>query len=430
MKTRGAASKTAQGTQQQPAKASATERPRLISKSLILPSNASEDARLVRLESPRTGELSRYYLCPKLGLYEFTAITSPSSQRSMLFVSSSHNSAEDSHNVESRVNGADSHEAGKNTDKPKQQNGLTSKVAQLLVATPIDMIFFLLPILDSSSTSKPARNLFQPLDDMIDERDDISPHLRRILLQPEFKSVVDKRMNAICDTVDAGETMYRFSEEKLVKELMRKAERMVKSGLPPTLEERFVRQALELPITSVARENAVNEKSNGGSNKADGSQESTETTASGTSADTTLPTSPESPDQSTSTSKFQRLLRLRTALSFILSSYVSPQLSARVEKALTSPTSPVDFAPLTSHLSHIAKLRAEAFASRSMFDMTRKRGLEDEDADDERAEKKRKQQEEEKRKKAGESRAVKELKKVNTSGMKKLSAFFGKSTRK
>ena len=46
-----------------------------------------------------------------------------------------------------------------------------------------------------------------------------------------------------------------------------------------------------------------------------------------------------------------------------------------------------------------------------------------------RAEKKRKE-EEEKMKKAGESRGVRELKKVNTSGMKKLSAFFGKAASK
>lgn len=345
-------------------------------------------------------------------------------------MSSPHNTTENSNNTEPETNGGGNHEAGADEKALKAHNGLTSKLAQLLVATPIDLMFFLLPILDNSSTSKPARNVFQPLDDMVDERDDISPHLRHILLHPEFKSVIEKRMNAICDTVEAGETMYRFNEDKFIKELIRKAERMAKSGLPSTLEERFVRQALEVPVTSITNEDAEHtpdttsndEKADTDSKKEDDSQKVTATETSGTSSN--------SNDQSTSTSKVQHLLRIRTALSFILSSYVSPQLSARVEKALSSTTSPVDFTPLTDHLDHVAKLRAETHASRSMFDMTRKRGLEEDEEDQERAEKKRKQQEEEKRKKAGESRAVKELKKVNTSGMKKLSAFFGKSTKK
>jgi hypothetical protein len=51
--------------------------------------------------------------------------------------------------------------------------------------------------------------------------------------------------------------------------------------------------------------------------------------------------------------------------------------------------------------------------------------IEDEDGET-RAEKKRKREEEEKRKKAGESRGVKNLKKVNVNGMKKLSDFFKK----
>ena len=52
--------------------------------------------------------------------------------------------------------------------------------------------------------------------------------------------------------------------------------------------------------------------------------------------------------------------------------------------------------------------------------------MEDDDEDESRAEKKRKKDEEEKRKKAGESRGVKNLKKVNTAGMKKMSDFFKK----
>ena len=89
---------------------------------------------------------------------------------------------------------------------------------------------------------------------------------------------------------------------------------------------------------------------------------------------------------------------------------------------------PVDFTPLEEHLKHIASLRAEALASRSLSDFSRKRStMEDEDAAETKAEKKRKLEEEEKRKKAGESRGVRDLKKVNVTGMKKMSDFFGRA---
>ncbi|RYC55362.1 hypothetical protein CHU98_g10847, partial [Xylaria longipes] len=58
-------------------------------------------------------------------------------------------------------------------------------------------------------------------------------------------------------------------------------------------------------------------------------------------------------------------------------------------------------------------------------DYARKRVLDDEEVAD-RAEKKRKKEEDDKRKKTGESRGVRNLKKVNTAGMKKMSDFFKK----
>ena len=89
----------------------------------------------------------------------------------------------------------------------------------------------------------------------------------------------------------------------------------------------------------------------------------------------------------------------------------------------------MDFGPLEAHLSHLAKLRQEAVAARSLGDYSRKRSTLDDDDDEaaERAEKKRKKEDEDKRKKAGESRGVKNLKKVNVAGMKKMSDFFKKS---
>jgi hypothetical protein len=101
-----------------------------------------------------------------------------------------------------------------------------------------------------------------------------------------------------------------------------------------------------------------------------------------------------------------------------------PHLSETLKKLIASQPSTVDFAPLDSHLAHLAKLRQDALAARSLGDYSRKRAL-DED-NETRAEKKQKLDEEEKRKKAGESRGVKALKKVNVTGMKKMSDFFKK----
>lgn len=121
------------------------------------------------------------------------------------------------------------------------------------------------------------------------------------------------------------------------------------------------------------------------------------------------------------------LLRLRTAFLFICSNYLPSHLSSTLKKSLSSPASPIDFTPLDTHLDHLAKLRQEAFAARSVGDYSRKRALEEDDETLEiRAEKKRKKEEEEKRKKTGLSVGLKKLQKVNTNGMKKMSDFFKK----
>jgi hypothetical protein len=81
---------------------------------------------------------------------------------------------------------------------------------------------------------------------------------------------------------------------------------------------------------------------------------------------------------------------------------------------------------LDQRLSELANLREQALMSRSLGDHSRKRAW-DED-EETRADKKRRKEEEDKKRKAGESRGVKELKKVNVKGMKKMSDFFAKKT--
>lgn len=159
------------------------------------------------------------------------------------------------------------------------------------------------------------------------------------------------------------------------------------------------------------------------------SQTTTATDASSVSQVSTAATSftetqPEGDTVVTATSashEIQNLQRLKIAFNFICSSYISPSLDSQLQTKLTAD---VDFKPLDEYLSQLATLRAEAAAARSQGDFSRKRAR-DEEEDEARAEKKRKH-EEEKKKKASESHGVRQLKKVNTSGMMKLSAFFQK----
>lgn len=395
-------------------------------KTLILPSNASDDARFVTLDSPATGRPSPYYFCPRLGLYEFTLIGPPAkAARSILFAPAS-----------------DKEEEEEEGEKEKDETGYISRLAQLHVATPVDVLFFVLPVLAPAAKRGQAQRLFQPLDDILDaQEENVSKKLRNILLHCTFREAVEKRMAAVCDTVDAGETMFRISEEKLVAELFSKAERMAENGLPASMEERFVRRELELPVLSISRDNTNTSKSE---QQDETPVQNAESQESSTSTENTIVPSPITPPDMQSDAiehkdgdgddTMRHLLRLRTSLSFLLASYLPPHLRSQVETSLQSAHSPRDFTPLTTHLKHITTLRAKAQESRALYGgMSRKRGIEDEEdgsAMGGRAEKKRKEEEEEKRKKAGESRGVRDLKKVNTAGMMKLSAFFGKATTK
>lgn len=415
--------------QEQPKTPTQAERP---SKTFILPSSASEDARFVTLPNPRTGTPSRYFFCPKQGVYEFTVIASQQ-PRSILFTASKTGNAPDDGQGDSTSAGT--------------SGGSIAKAAELLVATPIDIVFFMIPLL-SPSASTQAKKLFQPLDDIIDSQDELPKHFRHILYDDAFREVIQARVEAVCDTVEAGdEKMFRFSETKCLKELIAKADRMVAQGLPASLEERFIRQALVTPMMAVKRENPTMENNaastNGGESQPEnqetqssttttttipGTSNSDSATPSGESGDST-PATEATPDETISSQdNVTRLLRISTALSFMKESYISTPLCARFDELLASPAeSPVDFKPLQDRLQHIANLRAEALASRSLGDFSRKRGAEDEDAAEARAEKKRKEDEETKKKKAGQSRGVKDLQKVNTGGMKKMSDFFGKA---
>jgi hypothetical protein len=415
----------------------------------ILPEGISNEARIVTLQNPRSLDESRYVVCPEHGFYEFNAFTEPkTTPRSWLLsqeVILAQDGVEGTSEIEMDIN------------KPSETKGYVTRNATLFIATPIDSLFLVLPALAPLPTSKNTelpKKLFLSGDDYLEKLASTSPQVNALLRTESIRDVLEKRMAAVCDTVEAGdETMYRLNEEKLLNEMLKRAKKMILSGLPPSMEENLVRKALDVPIFGINREESL----------LNGSEEDTVPAESGSQTPardtpdtqiTMLSTDPAASsfsEASTAVTSFTEesmaapsvqklktlsainapegvadLLRLRTGLFFICSNYVAPHLSENLKEMLGSSSSAVDFSPLDSHLAHLAKMRQEAVSMRSLGDFSRKRSMiEDEDSET-RAEKKRKKEEEEKRKKAGESRGVKNLKKVNVSGMKKMSDFFKK----
>ncbi|QSZ30410.1 hypothetical protein DSL72_004933 [Monilinia vaccinii-corymbosi] len=414
----------------------------------ILPQDISPEARIITIENPRCAKDSRYLVCPHRGFHEFTRIAAPkTTPRSWLLVP-------EYETIPLREDLTKDEESKEKEESSAK--GYVTKGADLFIATPMDSLFIILPALAPLSTSKvsdPPKRLFLSGDDYIDKLISKSPHLRSFLAGT-LRTSLKKRMAAVCDTVDAGdETMFRINEGKLCKELLQKAKKMVKHGLPASMEEKLIRKALDIPVLSIKRGEETTQEGLGeeasapaesGTSTPRTESQATQTTDS--SADTVASSFSEALTAATSSDLASApedkkigilsidapegvadLLRIRTAFFFICSNYVAPHLSDVLRKSLQSSTSSVDFSSLDRHLAYLTKLRQDAIAARSMGDYSRKRAMVGDDEEIEtRAEKKRKQDEEEKRKKAGESRGVKNLKKVNTSGMKKMSDFFKK----
>jgi len=429
-------------------------------KLFILPKDTSEQARIITLDNPATSKPNRYFICPEKGLYEFTNVVAAiSSPRSWLLARPS-----DSHTTDSdtkRREKSNYFESSEDGSLSVFSSGYVAKNPDLFVATPIDILFLLLPILSpiaAESVRGMQKQMFLTLDDHLDSTTTSSLHLKSTFQHQSMRDLAERRMRTVCDTVEAGEEiMYRISTEKLLQELLGKARRMVIKGLPASLEERFVRQTLQKPMFTITSEESELKNDRTEEAKADmvaedtwsqnSSTESsartsqtlsefqTSTATTSQSSFTSTPTAEEIDNKASSTSAnpeidappgIPELLRIRTALDFILSSYLPPHLKAAITKVLESNTI-IDFTPLNSHLAHLSELRAEALALRSISaNLSYKRHMEDDDeAAQAREEKKRKKEEEEKRRKA-ESRGVKELRKVDVSGMRKLSEWFGK----
>ncbi|KAI4626186.1 uncharacterized protein J4E87_004686 [Alternaria ethzedia] len=379
-------------------------------KVFVLPKDISKDARIVSLDNPANDTPSRYYFCPETGFYEFTRIAAPKKDFKSWLITGE--KSEDDTTEE--------------TDASRIGSGYITKSADLFIATPIDILFLILPALTPKS-AKDTKQHFLAFDDYLDTLSSASPHWKALLAQyPTLKTMIEAKMRRICDTVDAGEeSMYRLSHPKLLEVLLAKAERMVKKGLPPSMEERFIKTALEIPVMSIKREESTLSTVTT-TPGADSEKENSTTETSQASVTTTITPPSDAPSKPTLTTptEIPHLLRLRTSLTYLLSSYVPPSLRTPL-LALLSPPHSTLFTPLDTHLSAISALKSEALSLRSISDnISRKRAIEeDEEKIAEREEKKRKKEDEE-RKKKSEGRGVKALKKVDTSGMKKMSSFF------
>ena len=378
----------------------------------------TSEARIVTLQNPRYSRPTRYLVSPEGLFYEFTKIAAPKTTPRSWLLQGKHQSESENGNLETQV----------------------TKGAELYVASPIDPLFLILPALAGKTSDK--KRMFLSSDDHFDSLcempdSDERGHLSEILSWPETRRILELRMAAVCDTVDAGdESMFRLNEDKLLSEIISKAQRMAEHGLPKSMQDKFVNKALEAPILGIKSTATPPQETNTPPLESSDSQStisSLSTTTTSASEASTAPTSISEPETTTNEvtnamtapAEVLSLQKLRISFDFICSSYMPPPLSKLLkEKLLSSSKETVDFAPLETYLAKLVKLRQEAAAARAVTDYSRKRTRDEED--DARAEKKRKKDEEEKMKKAGMSRGVRELKKVNTSGMKKMSDFFKK----
>jgi hypothetical protein len=411
-------------------------------KLFILPKNAPSAARFLFLKHPHDGIRRAFYFCPINGLYEFKKVNAtPTDPRSILFGYPNGNPPTNTAGAQEPAGMSKEEEADCRPQRPPVTvdvaSGYVNKTAEVFVATPVDMVFILIPLLAAEGLSmnpNAGKALFQPLDDLLDKFLEEDQHLRHIL--EGGRHMLESAAAKLCDIVEAGdEKMFRLNNDKLFKTILEKAQTAAQGGLPPSLEEKFVKRTLERPVLCIGREESsfsvVTESNDslGSSFGTGDSQCSTTTSFAPTLAsEASLATTVAEKEDEAIPEEIVNLQRLRTAWSFITSSYLPDQLAHRLTRLLSSEQCSVDFVPLETYLIHLETLHAEALASRSLSGFGLKRGLDGDATSETRAEKKRKQEEDEKRKRAGESRGVRDLKKVDVSGMKKMSAFFTKTS--
>lgn len=390
---------------------------------LLLPANASEDARVISLPHPRTGSAHRYLFCPKTGLYEFTKIGSPrDAPRSFLVAPHDRCTTISAVQQMPRDNSTDPealhpphapfvHSAERNTD------GRIIESGDILIVTSFDPILLLLPLFQSGSGTHAkgsGSQSFREADDLLEILVTAVPALGIILRSRQFKDSLIARLHAVSEVREVGDAkFYRPDTQRLLEILLAKAKRVVSRGnWPRSMEESQVRRPLETPCAIVANQ------------PADGMVANEEN---GTSADRESQILANDSSSGRDVSNDVNVLqRISTVLKFIFNAYIPKELCAELTP-LVQLNKGLDFAPLDTHLKKIQNLQTEALALRALSDnVSRKRGAADDDeAAEARLTQKRKKDEEIARKKT-ESRGIRVLKKVNTSAMQKLSSFFSK----
>ncbi|KAI9704483.1 MAG: hypothetical protein M1820_005557 [Bogoriella megaspora] len=385
-------------------------------KLFVLPKGLSDQSRFIVAVNPATGKINRYLCCPKQGFFEITKISAASgTPRSWLL-------AEDRTTPKSTESGATGLVTPDDTQNSSQgrgeEEGYVTSSSDIFACTPYDPVFFLLPALKS----KLSGSNYLSLDDYLDGLEGESSQLKAVVQTQTIRQRVDARLQSICDSVPAGEEpMYRLSTQKLTKDLLEKSQSIARDGLPVSMESRFVREALEVPVMNVRAEVITSHNSEKDDKQEEGPIQDSEASRGDEAGNATR--------QHEDIDGLSRLQRIRVAFKFIVGSYLPANLRVELENMLKA-NELLDFSNLDQHLEHVASLRSEALALRAVSsNITRKRAMEDEEAAEMRAEKKRKKDEEDFLKK-NQSHGVKQLSKVDTSGMKKMSSFFKKASPK
>jgi len=372
----------------------------------IIPASSETDKQtstILSLPHPRTNTPTRYLLHPAKGVHELTKIPSTTSQpRSWLLTTTTEGDGE--------VNSGGWIGSGQ-----VLQDGA------LYISTPTDPLFLLIPHLFPASAGE-KKPLFLPIDDLLEslstDRDDVDKPTTHFVqfIQPgtTTRRHLEARIRAMSDTVDLGdEKAYRVSQEKVMKILTKKCDDMAAGGLPKSLEDEFVVKPLVQPVTTDSTDDVEEESKNTEFKvRGDDTEGSKEVST----------TKIDAPPKSAPSLEITQLLRLRVSSQFLAASYLPPHIAALLTSYLASIH---DFRSLDAYLEDLKKMRAAATAARS-GDFSLKRSMNDDEATDNRAEKKRKTEEEEKKKQKNVSRGVKELSKVNTRGMAKMTSFFKK----
>ena len=374
----------------------------------ILPKTVGNGTRIVYLPHPATSAPAAFVFCHDTGrIFELTKISAPKAAARSWLIS-----------ADQTMSSGGSTMASAPSDS--LQKGYVIKNADALVATPFDPVFLLLRLFPVGKSQE--RNSFRLGDDYLELLSEQNPAMAGLLRSQQFSKNILKRFECICESQDIGdEKVYKPSNEKLTRVLVEKACRMVSSmAWPASMDEGVVKKELDIPSIPVHTTTHI------------------DTTTDSQVANAAVPGTEETP-QTTSQLGVDAgvidVMRMRKALEYLLSAYVPKALRDDIELLLKddkikSITPLLDPTLLQAHLDKIKAVKAEAMALRSLSDnISRKRGADDEEQADARAEKKRKKEEEDKKAKS-ESRNLKQLKKVDTTGMKKLSSFFTKAPAK